>query len=75
MAIEKDDFRRVSVIWEFRVTGNWVAARVASRVKWAFKLKLNKAFFNQCFSLREITRKLRQLKFHLRPKQVTLFVK
>ena len=33
MAIEKDDFRRVSVIWEFCVTGNWVAARVASRVK------------------------------------------
>ena len=33
MAIEKDDFRRVSVIWEFRVTGNWVTARVASRVK------------------------------------------
>ena len=24
MALEKDDFRRVSVIWEFRVTGNWV---------------------------------------------------
>ena len=35
MALEKDDFRRLSVIWEFRVTGNWVAARVASR-KWAF---------------------------------------
>ena len=33
MALEKDDFRRSSVIWEFRVTGNWVAARVASRVK------------------------------------------
>ena len=33
MTIKKDDFRRVSVIWEFRVTGNWVAARVASRVK------------------------------------------
>ena len=28
MALEKDDFRRVSVIWEFRITGNWVAARV-----------------------------------------------
>ena len=27
MALEKDDFRRFSVIWEFRVTGNWVAAR------------------------------------------------
>ena len=25
MALEKDDFRRFSVIWEFRVTGNWVA--------------------------------------------------
>ena len=33
MALEKDDFRRFSVIWEFRVTGNWVAAHVASRVK------------------------------------------
>ena len=33
MALEKDDFRRSSVIWEFRVTGNWVAARVALRVK------------------------------------------
>ena len=38
MALEKDDFRRFSVIWEFRVTGNWVAACVASRKwKWAFK--------------------------------------
>ena len=37
MALEKDDFRRFSVIWEFRVTGNWVAARVALRVNWAFK--------------------------------------
>ena len=47
MAIEKDDFRRVSVIWEFRVTGNWVAARVASRVNMGLiKSKLNKAFFN-----------------------------
>ena len=36
MALEKDDFRRFSVIWEFRITGNWVAARVASRLKWAF---------------------------------------
>ena len=33
MALEKDDFRRFSVIWEFRVTGNWVAARVASKLK------------------------------------------
>ena len=33
MALEKDDFRRFSVIWESRVTGNWVAARVASRLK------------------------------------------
>ena len=38
MALEKDDFRRLSVIWEFRVTGNWVAARVASR-KWPFTVK------------------------------------
>ena len=36
MAHEKDDFRRFSVIWEFRVTGNWVATRVALRWKWAF---------------------------------------
>ena len=35
IALEKEDFRRLSVIWEFRVSGNWVAARVASR-KWAF---------------------------------------
>ena len=27
MALEKDDFRRFLVIWEFRVTGNWIAAR------------------------------------------------
>ena len=33
MALEKDDFRRFSVIWEFRVTGNWIKARVATRVK------------------------------------------
>ena len=33
MALEKDDFRRFSLIWEFRVAGNWVAARVASRLE------------------------------------------
>ena len=33
VALEKVDFRGVSEIWEFRVTGNWVAARVASRLK------------------------------------------
>ena len=33
MALEKDDFRRFSVTWEFRVTGNWVAARVAPRLE------------------------------------------
>ena len=33
MVLSKDDFRRFSVIWEFRVTGNWVEAHVASRVK------------------------------------------
>ena len=38
MALENDDFRRFTVIWEFRVTGNWVAARVASR-KWPFTVK------------------------------------
>ena len=25
MALEKDDFRRFSVIWKFCVKGNWVA--------------------------------------------------
>ena len=33
MALEKDDFRTFLMIWEFRVTGNWVAARVASRLE------------------------------------------
>ena len=33
MALEKDDFGRFTVIWEFLITGNWVEARVASRVK------------------------------------------
>ena len=33
MALEKDDFRRFLMICEFRVTGNWVAARVASRLE------------------------------------------
>ena len=33
MAPEKNDFRRISVIWEFLVTGNWVAARIASRLE------------------------------------------
>ena len=28
MALEKDDFRMFPVIWEFRVTRNWVAAVV-----------------------------------------------
>ena len=40
MSLEKDDFRRLSVIWELRVTGNWVAARVASR-KWALNSQDN----------------------------------
>ena len=36
MALEKDNFRTgfsVTLILEFRVTGNWFAARVASKVK------------------------------------------
>ena len=33
MALEKDHFRRFLVIWEFRVTGNWIAARVTSRLE------------------------------------------
>ena len=32
MALKKDDFRRFSVILEFRVTGNRVAERVSSRL-------------------------------------------
>ena len=32
MALEKDDFRRFSVSWEFRVTGNCVAVHIASRL-------------------------------------------
>ena len=31
MALEKDDFRRFSVIWVFRVTENWFEARVLKR--------------------------------------------
>ena len=30
MALEKDDFKGFSVIWEFRVTENWFEARIAS---------------------------------------------
>ena len=33
MALEKDDSRRFSVIWKFRVAGNWVAARIASSLE------------------------------------------
>ena len=33
MALEKDDFRRFSVIWEFHITGYWVEARVASKLE------------------------------------------
>ena len=33
VALEKEDFRRFPVILEFRVTANWVAARVSSRLK------------------------------------------
>ena len=39
MALEKDDFRTFSVIWEFRVTGNWIAARVASRLEMSPQLR------------------------------------
>ena len=41
MALEKDDFRRFSVIWEFRVTGNWVAARIASRLEMGLYGEMN----------------------------------
>ena len=40
MVLEKDDFRRFSVIWEFRVTGNWVAARVASRLEMGLYIRV-----------------------------------
>ena len=33
VALEKDDFRRFLVICEIRVTGNWVVARIASKVE------------------------------------------
>ena len=36
MALKKDKLRRFSVIWEFHVTGNWVEAHTASRLKIAF---------------------------------------
>ena len=42
MALEKDGFRRLSVILEFRVLGNWVAARVAPRVKMGPKKRATK---------------------------------
>ena len=64
MALSKDDFRRFSVIWEFRVTGNWVEAHVASRVKmgleeiswhllpWTnFQLSIKRARNYNCFEL------------------------
>ena len=37
MALEKDDFRRSSLFWEFRVTGNWVKAHVASGLEMGLK--------------------------------------
>ena len=41
MALAKDDFRRSSLFWEFRVTGNWVKVHVAYQGwKWAFKKRL-----------------------------------
>ena len=49
MALEEDDFRKFSMIWEFRVTGNWVAARVASRLEiglLGFPFRLDKCY---CF--------------------------
>ena len=33
MALEKDDFRRFSVIWELHITGYWVEAGVASKLE------------------------------------------
>ena len=42
MALEKDGFRRFSVILEFRVVRNWVAARVAPRVKMGLKKRAMK---------------------------------
>ena len=41
MALEKDGFRRFSVILEFRIVRNWVAARVAPRVKMGQKKASN----------------------------------
>ena len=42
MALEKDGFRRFSVILEFRVVRNWVAARVAQRIKMGLKKRATK---------------------------------
>lgn len=42
IALEKDGFRRFSVILEFRVVRNWVAARVAPRVKMGLKKQATK---------------------------------
>ena len=42
MALEKDGFRRFSVILEFRIVRNWVAARVAPRVKMGLKKRATK---------------------------------
>ena len=60
MALEKDDFRRFSVIWEFRVTGNWVAARVASRLEMGLKandLKLVECFASEQKNIAETARR------------------
>ena len=42
IALEKDGFRRFSVILEFRIVRNWVAARVAQRVKMGLKKRATK---------------------------------
>ena len=50
MALEKDDFRRFSVMWEFRVTGHQVAARVASRLVMGFQAIQQTETLNQLIS-------------------------
>ena len=54
MALEKDDFRTFSVIWEFRVTGNWIAARVASRLEMSPQLRYSNRDYPHGFCLSHV---------------------
>ena len=54
MALEKDDFRTFSGIWEFRVTGNWIAARVASRLEMSPQLRYSNRDYPHRFCLSHV---------------------